>query len=133
MRARIGPGTGTLLDVAAAASPDDAAARAVADASRDATNWYAVANRVFKLDLSANYAAETHLVIGTGPGSSSVGFAKLESDISRAIAAEQLVFRKHASDGRGAYAGLEAAVIIAAAAMAAGCAWGLSRRLAEYR
>ena len=133
MRARIGPGPGTLLDTAAATSPDGTSARAVADASRDARNWYAVAGNVFKLDLSANYAAETQLVIGTGPGSSSAGFAKLESDISRAIAADQVVFRKNASDGRGAYAGLEIAVIVAAAAMAAGCAWGLSRRLAEYR
>lgn len=133
MRARIGPGPGTLLDTAAAASPDGTAARAVAEARRDARNWYRVAGQVFKLDLSAHYAAETHLVIGTGRGSSSAGFAKLESDISRAIAADQVVFSTNASDGRGAYAGLEAAVIIAAAVMAAGCAWGLSRRLAEYR
>src|SRR5215475_11305608 len=52
MRARIGPGPGTLLDKAAAASPDGTAARAVADARRDATNWYGVAGRVFNLDLS---------------------------------------------------------------------------------
>jgi hypothetical protein len=133
MRARIGPGPGTLLDTAAAASPDGTAARAVADASRDATSWYVVADRVFNLDVSADYAKETDLVIGTGPGSSSAGFTKLESDIGRAIAADQVVFRRNASDGRGAYAGLEAAVIIAAVAMAAGCAWGISRRLAEYR
>jgi len=133
MRARIGPGQGTLLDTAAAASPDQAAARAVAGAGRDARSWYLVAGRVFRLDLSANYAAETRLVIGTGSGTSSAGFTRLESDLGRAIAADQVVFRKNASDGRGAFAGLEAAIVVAALVMAAGCAWGLSRRLAEYR
>ena len=39
----------------------------------------------------------------------------------------------NASEGREAYAWLEAAVVIATTAMAAGCAWGLSRQLAEYR
>lgn len=133
MRAKIGPGPGTLLAAAAAASPDRNAASAVAAAGRDATRWYAVAGQVFKLDLSANYAAETQLVVGTGPGSSAPGFAKLESDISRAIAADQVVFGQNASAGRGAFANLEAAVIAAALLMAAGSAWGLSRRLAEYR
>ncbi len=133
MRATIGPGPGTLLAAAAASSPDDTAARAVAAAGRDATRWYAVAGRVFKLDLAASYAAETQLVIGTGPDSSSAGFSRLESDIGRAIAADQVVFRQHASAGRGAFANLEAVVIVAALLMAAGSAWGLSRRLAEYR
>ena len=133
MRARIGPGTGSLLDAAAASSPEGASARAVAAASRDAARWYAVASRVFKLDLASNYAAETQLVIGTGPGSSSRGFTRLESDIGRAIAADQVVFHQHASAGRSAFANLEAGVIVAALLMAAGSAWGLSRRLAEYR
>ncbi len=133
MRARIGPGPGTLLAAAAASSPDNTAARAVAAAGRDATRWYAVAGRVFKLDLAASYAAETQLVIGTGPDSSSAGFSRLESDIGRAIAADQVVFRQQASAGRGAFANLEAVVIVAALLMAAGSAWGLSRRLAEYR
>src|SRR5215475_2325396 len=133
MRTRIGPGPGSLLEAAAASSPEGTAARAVAAAGRDASRWYAVASRVFKLDLASNYAAETQLVIGTGQGSSSRGFTKLESDIGRAITAEQVVFHQHASAGRGAFANLEAAVIVAALLMAAGGAWGLSRRLAEYR
>jgi hypothetical protein len=33
----------------------------------------------------------------------------------------------------GAFSGLEAVVIVASLLMAAGCAWGLTRRLAEYR
>jgi hypothetical protein len=133
MRTRIGPGSGSLLEAAGASSPEGTSARAVAAAGRDASRWYAVASQVFKLDLASSYAAETHLVIGTGPGSSSRGFARLESDIGRAIAADQNVFHQHASAGRAAFANLEAAVIVAALLMAAGSAWGLSRRLAEYR
>ena len=37
------------------------------------------------------------------------------------------------SAGQSAFAGLEAGVIVLALGMAAGCAWGISRRLAEYR
>ena len=133
MRARIGPGPGSLLAAAAASSPAGPAASAVSAAGRDASRWYAVAGQVFKLDLAASYAAETHLVIGAGPQSSSAVFGRLESDLGRAIAADQVVFRRNASAGRGAFADLEAAVIAAALAMAAGSAWGLSRRLAEYR
>jgi len=38
-----------------------------------------------------------------------------------------------ATAGSGAFTGLVAGVAVLALAMAAGCAWGLSRRLAEYR
>jgi hypothetical protein len=38
-----------------------------------------------------------------------------------------------AAAGSGAFTGLVAGVAVLALAMAAGCAWGLSRRLAEYR
>ena len=133
MRARIGPGTGTQRAVAATSSPAGPAAIAVSAAGRDASRWYAVAGQVFTLDLAASYAAETRLVIGAGAGSSSAVFARLESDIGRAITADQVVFRQNASAARGAFANLEAAVIVAALVMAAGSAWGLSRRLAEYR
>jgi hypothetical protein len=57
----------------------------------------------------------------------------LENDLSRAISADQSVFKSNSASGSGAFGGLEAAVVVAALLMAAACAWGLSRRLAEYR
>ncbi len=132
-RHRIGPGSGSLLDAAASASPAGAGASAVSQARRDAASWYAASGKVFALDLAANYAAETRLVIGTGTGSSAAGFARLEADLSRGIAADQVVFRANAAAGSDAFGALEAAVILAALLMAAGSAWGISRRLAEYR
>jgi hypothetical protein len=66
-------------------------------------------------------------------GSSQAAFEKLETDLRNGIAADQVVFKSSAASGSSAFDGLELAVIIAALAMAAGSAWGVSRRLAEYR
>jgi hypothetical protein len=132
-RDKIGPGSGTLLAAAAASSPAGQGASEVAAAQRDARTWYSVTGQVFRLDLAASYAAETKLVIGAGRGSSAAAFARLESDLGRAITADQVAFRSSAHSGRGAFGGLEVGVILAALVMAAGSAWGLSRRLAEYR
>jgi hypothetical protein len=105
-----------------------------ATAARSGTAaWQAVNQRVHELDVTNQYTAETQLVTGTAPGTAATQFAALDSDISAAIAADQAVFRSSASAGSSAFGGLEAGVIVAAVAMAVGAAWGLSRRLAEYR
>jgi hypothetical protein len=133
VRDDLGPGPGTLLAVAAASAPAGQGRGLVATAAQDARAWYAVTGQVFRLDLAASYGAETQLVIGTGSRSSAAQFSRLESDLGKAIAADQIVFRSHAVAGRDAFSGLAAGVIVAALLMAAGSAWGISRRLAEYR
>jgi hypothetical protein len=132
LRSEIGPGPGTLL-TDAASSRGASATRYVAAAARDARAWYAASQQIFRLDLAAHYAAETQLVIGTGPTSSAAAFARLEADLSQAMAADQVIFQSSATAGAGAFGGLEAGVIAAALVMSAGCAWGISRRLAEYQ
>ena len=132
VRDQIGPGTGTLLAVAASASRGQAAAHVTA-AARDAASWYSANEQVYRLDLAAAYAAETKLVIGTGPGSSAAGYAELESDISRAIADDHSTFQSSAAAGASAFGPLEGVLIAAALLMAGACVWGLSRRLGEYR
>jgi hypothetical protein len=132
VRNQIGPGTGTLLAVAASASRGQAVAQVTA-AARDAGSWYAANEQVYHLDLAAAYAAETKLVIGTGPGGSAAGYTQLESDISRAIADNLSTFQSRATAGASAFGPLEGVVIVAALLMAAGCARGLGRRLGEYR
>jgi hypothetical protein len=92
-----------------------------------------VNQHLYSLDLAANYAKETQLVVQSAPGSSAPEFSSLERDLGRAITADQVVFSSAASAGRDAFGGLEAGIIVVALLMAAGCAWGLSRRLAEYR
>jgi hypothetical protein len=131
--AAIGPRPGSLLNTAAASSLTGTGAAEVAAAERAATAWYSVSAQVFSLDNAHQYAAETARVIGTGAGSSGPGFTALVAHLRRAINADQAVFKTNAASGSGAFGGLEAGVIIAALLMAAGSAWGLSRRLAEYR
>jgi hypothetical protein len=133
VRGGLGPGPGTLLTSAAASSRGEPGAPLVAAAARDAQAWYRSNDQVYRLDVAAHYAAETELVIGTGPGSSAAGYRTLQADLSRAITADQTVFASSANAGAAAFTGLEAGVIGAAVLMAAGCAWGLGRRLAEYR
>jgi hypothetical protein len=132
LRDEIGPGPGTLV-TDAASSGGAPAARHLAAAARAARAWYAASDQVFRLDAAAHYAAETQLVIGTWPTSSSVAFARVEAGLSSAIADDQVTFRSSATAGADAFGGLEAGIIAAALVMAVGSAWGISRRLAEYR
>jgi hypothetical protein len=103
------------------------------DAGHAATSWFAVNDQMHAYDAVYNYGAETSLAIGTGPGSAATAFARLQTDIGGAIAADQRVFTSNATSGQDAFSGLEIGVIVLAVLMAAGCAWGLTRRLAEYR
>lgn len=130
---KIGPGAGSLLTTATASSPAGTGQSEADAAASAATGWYAVSARVFALDNAHKYAAETTRVIGTGSGSSGSGFTTLVGHLRRGISADQAVFKANAAAGRGAFGGLEASVIIAALLMAAGSAWGISRRLAEYQ
>jgi hypothetical protein len=117
----------------AASQSTPAGARLIADAGHAATTWFGINQQMHALDAVYNYGAETRLAIGAGPGSSATAFARLQADIGAAIAADQAVFTSNATAGQDAFGGLEIGIIVLALAMAAGCAWGLNRRLAEYR
>ncbi len=105
----------------------------LAAAQRDARAWYTANEQVYRLGASAQYQAEREMVIGTGPGRSAAGYNKLERDISQALAVSQQTFRSGANSGAGAFGPLEGVVIAASLLIAASSAWGLSRRIAEYR
>ena len=77
--------------------------------------------------------AETRLVIGSGPGTAGTLFGRLEADLDAAIHAGRATFAGSAAAGSDAFTGLEAGIVVLALIMATGSAWGLSRRLAEYR
>jgi len=129
----LGPGPGTLLTTAAQASPSGAGAYWATKAASDEKAWYAVDSQVYAYDGNAQYRLETPMVTGTKSGSSGAGFSRVEDDLSRAIAADQVTFHSGAAAGSNAYAGLDVGIIVAALIMAAGCTWGLARRWAEYR
>jgi hypothetical protein len=133
VRRQLGPGPGTLLTDAIGSSPGGAGAQWAQAAADDIPAWYAVNDEVYRLDSASRYPQETRLVTGTGTGSSAAGFERVENDLSRAIAADQVVFRANATAGGNAFTGLEAGIIVAALLMALGAVWGLDVRLAEYR
>jgi len=122
----------TLLPNAAAQSNATSASQ-IASATSAATNWFAVNRQAQALDAVFNYGAETRLEIGSGPGTAGTYFSQLETDLGAAINTDQGVFTANAAAAADAFTGLEAGVIALALVMAVGCAWGLSRRLAEYR
>ena len=129
----LGPGPGTLLTLAQTAASGSQAGGMATAAAGDAQSWYAAHARLRALDDSANHAAAVRSALGADPGDAGDAFSKLSADFGTGIAAGQTAFAASASAGSDAFTGLEPGVIAAALLMAAGCAWGLSRRLAEYR
>jgi hypothetical protein len=130
---RLGPGPGALLTRAAAAASGSPGAAPAAAAAAAAPAWFATHRQVRALDDGGNYNAAVQLAIGSEPTSSGAMFRRLESGLTTAIAADQAVFGSAAPSGESALTGMEAGMIAAALVMAAGCAWGLAPRLAEYR
>lgn len=128
IQASLGP------QLSSAASQSTAAgASLINDASHAATSWFAVNQQLHALDTAFNYTAETNLAIGTDQGGAATSFNRLHTDLNRAITADQSMFAANATSGQDAFNGLEVGIIVLAVIMALSCAWGLSRRLAEYR
>ena len=130
---RLGPGPGTLLTAAVAAARGSPGADSAAAAARAATAWYAAHRTVRSLDDNGKHTQAVKLVTTPGPDHSGTLFTRLDGALTAAIAADQVVFRTNAVTGRDAFTGLEIGVIVLSLVMAAGCARGLSTRLAEYR
>jgi hypothetical protein len=130
---RLGPGPGTMLTDAVTAARGSPGAGAAATAATTATAWYAAHRTVRSLDDNGRHNQAVQLVTTPGPGHSGTLFTRLDGALTRAIVADQVVFRTNAAAGNGAFTGLEVGVIVLALIMAAGCARGLSTRLAEYR
>jgi hypothetical protein len=129
----LGPGPGTLLTAAATAAVGSPAAATVTSVVTNAKIWYLDHASLRALDDGGKHAAAVQSALGTGPGDAGRSFARLSADIASAMAEGQAAFDSRARAGADAYAGLQAGVVIAGLLMAAGCAWGLRRRLAEYR
>jgi hypothetical protein len=129
----LGPGAGTLLTAAQAAAAGSPAASAADAAVRDARAWYAAHAAVRALDDKGSHAEAVASVLGTGPGDAGAAFAKLTADLSAGVTADQAAFDTSAQAGGGDFTAVVPGVAVAALVMAASCAWGLSRRLVEYR
>jgi hypothetical protein len=130
----VGPGPGSWLGAAAdAQQPGGPGAALVASAQQEATAWYAANGKVYALGEKAEYSAERISVIAAGPGGTATGYDTLENRIGAVIDIDQGVFQAAASAGADALSPLAVVVIAGSLLMAVCCAWGISRRLAEYR
>ncbi len=126
-RRQLGPGSGTLLAaIQGAPGPSGAAISAVADAQ----GWFQAHEALRKLDNAGDHTAA---VTASLSGDAATRFEALSDALGKAISADQAVFASRARSGQDAFTGLAIGMIVAALLMAAGCAWGLTRRLAEYR
>jgi hypothetical protein len=135
-QAALGPGQGTLLAAAMAAARGTPAVPGVTAAVRDASAWYAAHAKVRSLDDHGGQSGHSEAVasvLGTAPDTAGAAFGTLRADIAAATERDQAVFDSTARSASGAYTGLEAGLLAGALIMAVGCAWGVSRRLAEYR
>jgi hypothetical protein len=130
---KLGPGPGTLLTAAAADAGGSPGAGFASAAGTDATAWYAAHQKLRALDDNGLHSQAVQSATGSGAADSGTLFGHLNSALTSAIAADQAAFESHAAAGRDATGGLEAGVIVLSLIMAAGCAWGITRRLAEYR
>lgn len=129
----LGPGAGTLLTVAQRAARGSPAAVAATEVVSDAQDWFESHIAVRALDNGGNHPAAVRAVLTADASASGGPFGLLTTDLAAAMAEDQAAFDLHARAGAGAFAPLEGEAIVTALVMAAGCAWGLSRRLAEYQ
>jgi hypothetical protein len=129
----LGPGPGTLLSAAAVAAAGTPAEPAVTAAVSDAKAWFADHTALRTLDTHGQHQAAVASALGTGPNAAGTAFARLSGDLASAIHRDQAVFNSTAPAAASAYTGITAVTAAAGLLMAAACAWGLSRRLAEYR
>jgi hypothetical protein len=123
----LGPGPGTLL---AAVQAPAGSGVSVSATEADAQAWYRAHAALRALDNGGNHLAAVQSAL---TGDAADRFALLSTDLSNGINADQAVFASSARNGRDAFTGLAIGMIAASLVMAAGCAWGLNRRLAEYR
>jgi len=123
----LGPGPGTLLGAVESSAGHGAS---VSAAVADAQAWYQAHAALRSLDDSGNHAAAVQSAL---TGDAAAKFALLSAALRDGITAHQAVFTSSARNGRDAFTGLAAGMVVASLVMVAGCAWGLNRRLAEYR
>ena len=120
----LGPGPGTLLAaVQAAGGPGS-------DVAAQARAWYKAHAALRAKDDSGSHAAAVQSALN---GDAATSFAQLSTTLSQGINDHQAVFAASARSGRDAFTGLAVGMIVASLVMVGGCAWGLGRRLAEYR
>src|SRR5690348_12840752 len=100
------------------------------DVAAQARAWYQAHAALRAKDDGGSHGAAVQSALN---GDAATSFARLSTTLSQGINDHQAVFAASARSGRDAFTGLAVGMIVASLVMVGGCAWGLSRRLAEYR
>jgi hypothetical protein len=98
-------------------------------AAHSAAVWYGEHTGVYDADNSGNYLGAVQLAINN----STQEFLGVDAALTAGIGTDQAASARRAASGDDALGGLAAGMVIAALLMAAACAWGVSKRIAEYR
>jgi hypothetical protein len=137
-RKALGPAPGSLLTMAQQTAAGSPGATRATVAVKAAPAWF-VQHQVVRADDNgdnpsvAGGGTHQEAVTLVVSGASGEAFQVLSTDLSDAITQDNAAFASHAQAGQGAFTGLEPGIVVATLAMVAALAWGLSRRLAEYR
>jgi hypothetical protein len=125
----LGPGPGTLLAAVQAAAAEGGGGSGP-DVAAQARAWYRAHAALRAKDDAGSHGAAVQSALS---GDAATSFARLYATLSEGINDHQATFATSARSGRDAFTGLAVGMIVASLVMVGGCAWGLSRRLAEYR
>jgi hypothetical protein len=98
-------------------------------ATADAQAWYGQHQQVYRANSNGDYTVAVTLAVG----GSTASFRSVDAALTKGIAVDQAAFTRSATSGDHALGGLAAGMVVAALLMAAAGAWGVYRRLAEYR
>jgi hypothetical protein len=115
----------TARSVGARSAGDADAAAAVTDAQA----WYAQHQKVSSANRDGDYTTAVTLATSA----STASFRSVDAALTSGIAADQAASAASAARGDNALGGVAAGMAVAALLMAAAGAWGVYRRLAEYR
>jgi hypothetical protein len=130
LQKQLGPGPGTLLTQAQSAAAGSPAAGDASAAASAAQAWFSAHHTVRVTDDRGQHQEAVTMVL-SGPAGQA--FGHLSQELGSAITADNVTFASDASSGQGAFSGLGPGLIAATVVMVGALAWGLSRRLAEYR
>ena len=90
--------------------------------------WFSVHARVYQQDAAGSYQSASGLAVG----GSTTAFDQVDAALTAGLAADQAAFTRQSAAGDDALGGLAAGAGLAGLLMGAACAWGVSRRIAEY-
>jgi hypothetical protein len=104
-------------------------AAGAATAARAAQAWYREHARVYDANYNGDYLGAVQLAINN----STQVFLRVDAALTAGISVDQAASAHQAGSGDDALGGLAAGMVIGPLLMAASCALGISRRIAEYR